>query len=114
MPSAGSMNASFIFSSATVASAADRERRRRDDRADVRLEEVGAHAGDVADVVADVVGDHHRVVRVVLVDARLDLADEIGADVGRLRVWGEAGVSGRGWRRGVPGGGGGRRKGTLV
>ena len=62
------------------------ERDRRDDRADVRLEEVGAHAGDVADVVTDVVGDGGRVARVVLGDARLDLADEVGADVGGLGV----------------------------
>ena len=38
------------------------------------------------DVVADVVGDHRRVARVVLGDARLDLPDEVGADVGGLRV----------------------------
>ena len=52
----------------------------------VGLEQVGRHAGAVADVVADVVGDHGRVARVVLGDARLDLADEVGADVGGLRV----------------------------
>ena len=51
----------------------------------VGLEQVGRHAGAVADVVADVVGDHGRVARVVLGDARLDLADEVGADVGGLR-----------------------------
>ena len=51
----------------------------------VGLEEVGRHAGAVADVVADVVGDHGRVARIVLGDARLDLPDEVGADVGRLR-----------------------------
>ncbi len=55
-------------------------------RADVALEQVGAHAGDVADVVADVVGDDGRVARVVLGNARLDLADQVGADVGRLGV----------------------------
>ncbi len=56
------------------------------DRSDrVRLEQVGGHAGAVADVVADVVGDHGRVARVVLRDSRLELADEVGADVGRLR-----------------------------
>jgi hypothetical protein len=59
---------------------------RGDHRADVALEEVGAHAGHVADVVADVVGDGRRVARVVLGDARLDLADQVGADVGRLGV----------------------------
>ncbi len=62
----------------------------QDHRADVlgggRLEEVGAAAGAVADVVADEVGDDGRVARVVLGDAGLDLADEVGADVGRLGV----------------------------
>ena len=59
-----------------------------DDRGDegdlVALEQVGGHAGAVADVVADVVGDRGRVARVVLGDAGLDLADEVGADVGGL------------------------------
>ncbi len=56
------------------------------DRGDrVGLEQVGSHAGAVADVVADVVGDHGRVPRVILGNARLDLADEVGADVGGLR-----------------------------
>src|SRR4051812_6865106 len=50
----------------------------------VALEEVGGHAGAVADVVAHVVGDGGRVAGVVLGDARLDLAHEVGADVGRL------------------------------
>ena len=50
----------------------------------VSLEEVRRHAGAVADVVADVVGDHRGVARVVLGDACFDLADEVGADVGRL------------------------------
>ena len=55
------------------------------DRGDrVGLEQVGGHAGAVADVVAHVVGDHRRVARVVLGDAGLDLADEVGADVGAL------------------------------
>jgi hypothetical protein len=57
-----------------------------DDGADVRLEEVGAHAGHVADVVTDVVGDDGGVARVVLGDAGLDLADQVGADVGGLGV----------------------------
>ena len=56
------------------------------DRGDrVGLEQVRGHAGAVADVVADVVGDHGRVARVVLGDARLDLAHDVGADVGALR-----------------------------
>ena len=56
----------------------------RDDRHGVGLEQVGRHAGAVADVVAHVVGDHGRVARVVLGDAGLDLADQVGADVGAL------------------------------
>ena len=55
-----------------------------DERDLVGLEQVGGHAGAVADVVADVVGDGRRVAGVVLGDALLDLADEVGADVGRL------------------------------
>ena len=50
----------------------------------VGLEQVGGHAGAVADVVADVVGDRRRVARIVLGNAGLDLADEIAADVGAL------------------------------
>ena len=62
----------------------DAEDDRRDERDLVALEQVGGHAGAVADVVADVVGDRGRVAGVVLGDAGLDLADEVGADVGRL------------------------------
>ena len=51
----------------------------------VGLEQVGRHARAVADVVADVVGDRRGVARVVLGDALLDLAHEVGAHVGRLR-----------------------------
>ena len=52
----------------------------------IRLEQVGRHACAVADVVADVVRDHRGVARVVLGDAGLDLPDQVGADVGGLRV----------------------------
>ena len=60
------------------------EHHRRDDRHGVGLEQVGRHAGAVADVVADVVGNRRRVARIVLRDAGLDLADEIAADVSTL------------------------------
>ena len=66
--------------------AGDAEQHHGDGGHGVRLEQVGGHAGAVADVVADVVRDHGRVARVVLRDPRLDLAHEIGADVGGLRV----------------------------
>ena len=62
----------------------EREQHRGHGRDGVGLEEVGGHAGAVADVVAHVVGDDGRVARVVLGDARLDLADEVGAHVGGL------------------------------
>ena len=52
----------------------------------VGLEQVGGHAGAVADVVAHVVGDDGRVARIVFGDAGFDLADQVGADVGGLGV----------------------------
>ena len=55
-----------------------------DDGHRVGLEQVGRHAGAIADVVADVVGDGRRVARIVLGNAGFDLADEIAADVGAL------------------------------
>ena len=62
----------------------------QDHRADVlgggRLEQVGATAGAVPDVVADEVRDDRGVARVVLGDALLDLAHEVRADVGGLGV----------------------------
>ena len=60
-----------------------------DDRGDeghlVAFEEVGGHAGAVTHVVAHVVGDGGGVARVVFGDARFDLANEVGANVGGLR-----------------------------
>ncbi len=50
----------------------------------IGLEQIGRHAGAIADIVADVVGDGGRVARIVLGNARFDLADEIAADVGAL------------------------------
>ena len=60
------------------------EQHGRDQRDRVGLEQIRRHAGAVADVVADVVRDHRGIARIVLGDARLDLADEIGADVSTL------------------------------
>jgi hypothetical protein len=50
----------------------------------VGFEQVGRHAGAVADVVADVVGDHRGVARVILGNAGFHLAHQVGADVGAL------------------------------
>ena len=55
-----------------------------DDGHRIGLEQVGRHAGAIADVVADVVGDGRGIARIVLRNAGLDLADEIAADVGAL------------------------------
>ena len=49
-------------------------------------EEVGAHAGNVAHVVAHVVGDGGGVVGIVLIEARNDLAHQVRTDVGGLGV----------------------------
>ena len=51
-----------------------------------RAKEIGAHTGDITDVITDVVGDGGGVPRVVLGDARDDLTGEVGADVGSLGV----------------------------
>ena len=56
----------------------------RDRRHRIGLEQVGGHAGAVADVVADVVGDGRGVAGIILGDAGLDLADHVAADVGTL------------------------------
>ena len=50
----------------------------------IGLEQVGRHAGAIADVVTDVVGDGGRVARIVFGNAGFDLADQIAADVGAL------------------------------
>src|SRR5690606_14693336 len=57
-----------------------------DDGADVALEKVRAHAGDVAHVVAHVVCDGGGVERVVFGNAGLHLADEVRAYVRGFRV----------------------------
>ena len=50
----------------------------------VGLEEVGGHAGAVTDIVADIVGDHGGIARVIFGNAGFDLADEVSADIGAL------------------------------
>ena len=60
------------------------EDHRRTDGDDIGFEQIGGHAGAVADIVADVVGDDGGVAGVVLGNSGLDLADEVGADVGGL------------------------------
>ena len=60
------------------------EQHRGDQRDRVGFEQVGGHARAVADVVADVVGNDRRIARIILRNARLDLADQIGTDIGAL------------------------------
>ena len=60
------------------------EHHRRHHRHRVSLEQVGSHAGAIAHVVAHVVGDGRRIARVIFRNAGLDLANEVGADVGAL------------------------------
>jgi hypothetical protein len=55
-----------------------------DDGDGVGLEQIRRHTGAVANVVADIVSDGRRIARIVLRNAGLDLADEIGADIGAL------------------------------
>ena len=51
------------------------EQHRGDRRDAVGFEQVGGHAGAVADVVADVVGDDGGIARIVFGNAGLDFAD---------------------------------------
>ena len=51
----------------------------------IRLENVGCHAGAVSNVVSNVVCNRGWVSRVVLWDARFNLTDKVGANVGSLR-----------------------------
>ena len=54
------------------------------DRHGVGFEQVGRHAGAVADIVAHIVRDGGRVARVVLRDSGFDLAHHVAAYVGAL------------------------------
>jgi len=82
----------------------------RQDRAAVALVQVGAHAGDIADVVADVVGDGGRIARVVFRNAGFDLADQVSADVRGLRVDTATDAGEEGLRRGAHAEGDHRRR----
>ena len=50
----------------------------------IGLEQIRRHAGAVADIVADIVGDGRGVARIVLRDPGFDLADHVAADIGAL------------------------------
>ncbi|OPZ81450.1 MAG: hypothetical protein BWY77_00638 [bacterium ADurb.Bin431] len=71
------------------------------DRARIGFVEVSAHAGDVADIVADVVGDGGRIARIILRDVGFDLADQVGPDIRRLGVDAAADAGEEGLGRGA-------------
>ena len=74
-----------MFVSAGVPCEEDRGQHHRGDGGHrIGLEQVGRHAGAVADVVADIVGDSRGIARIVFRNAGFDLADEIAADVRTL------------------------------
>ena len=50
----------------------------------VGFEQIGRHAGAIADVVAHVIGDHAGVAIIIFIKAELVLADHVGAHIGRL------------------------------
>src|SRR5207248_11626559 len=57
------------------------EHHRGDGRYGVRLEQVRRHSGAVADIITNVVGNGRRIARVIFRNARLNLANEITADI---------------------------------
>ena len=60
------------------------EQHGRDQRHGIGLEQVSRHAGAVADIVADVIGDDRRVARIIFRNTGFDLADEVSADIRAL------------------------------
>ena len=74
-----------------IAAGVVRERQGADqDRADqtdrVGLENVGRHAGAIADVIAHVIRDRGWIARIVFFEIAFDFADQIRADVRRFGV----------------------------
>ncbi len=50
----------------------------------IGLEQIRRHAGAIADIVADIVGDGGGIARIVFGNAGFDLTDHIAADIGAL------------------------------
>ena len=55
-----------------------------DDRHNIGFEQIGGHAGAIADIVAHIIGDRRRIAGIILGNPGFDLADEIGADISPL------------------------------
>ena len=53
-------------------------------RGDVGVEQIGAHAGNVTDIVTDIVGDNGWVARVVLGNTELNFAGQVSGNIGCL------------------------------
>ena len=58
---------------------ADQNRADQTDR--VSFENVRRHAGAIADIIADVIGDRGRIARIIFFETALDFSDKIRADV---------------------------------
>ena len=72
-----------------------------DNRTAIALEEVGAHAGHIAHVVAHIVGDDRGVARVVFGDALLHFAHKVCAHVGGFCIDAAANAGKEGDRAGA-------------
>ena len=55
-------------------------------RAAIGLEDIGSHSRHIADVVANVVGNHAWVSRIILGNARFDFSNEIRRDIRALGI----------------------------
>ena len=51
----------------------------------VGVKQVGSHARDITDVIADIIGNNGRIARIVFRQAERHFADEVGTDIRRLR-----------------------------
>ena len=72
-----------------------------DDGNGIGLEQIGRHAGAIANVVADVVGNGCGIARIVFRNAGFDLADHVAADVGALGEYAAAEARKDGNQRGA-------------
>ena len=62
------------------------QRQGRDQRSDIGLEKIRPHAGDIADIIADIIRDHSGISRIILRNPRLDLSDQVRSDIGGLGI----------------------------
>ncbi len=81
--------------------AADTEYHRADVLGSGGFKKVGAAASAVANIIADEVGNHSGVTRVIFRDAGLNLADEVGADISCLGIDTAAKLSKKGDKAGA-------------